>query len=80
MLSAHAHLEMETSLSNDCNRDTGTVSQHSQRCTESDCSHLRNIRFSLLSGPEGLRDEVCAVSTSLCEPLATARPDLSCST
>ena len=54
------------SLSNGCNCDIGTIFSHHQRGTESDSSHLRNIRFSLFSGPERLRDdEVCAVSTSL---------------
>src|SRR6516225_3645514 len=52
------------------------------RLTESDCSQLRNMRPSKYSGREwlGLRASVlCSVSTSLCEPVATGRPDVSLS-
>jgi hypothetical protein len=46
-----------------------------------DCSHLRIISTSTFTGAERLLDDgVCAVSTSLSEPLAVVRPDGFCST
>jgi hypothetical protein len=55
-----------------------SISSDNQRVTESDCSHLCNMRFSVESVPGRLALPVlCPLSTSLTEPFATIRPDLS---